>query len=598
MQPTSAASNVTKLSPAARQVILAHANADVWAAMLALKIDGRNWDLANREYLRDVYRDNAQWIVCRKAAQMGFTVAFLVKTLHRVLEWHWNGLYLLPTKVGVVPFVQGRFNPMIDDNQLIKTKFSQVDSVTHKRTTTNNLYFRGTNVQTDLREIPVDFEIWDERDKMASENLPLARTRMDGSAHKHLTELSTPTVEDWGIDAAFKDTDQRHWFIPCVYCGTSQALLWETHVHIGDTDSLDACKKTTEIRCEHCHKKWSHAQIMDMAQKGIWAATIEGREGHGYYINQLVSPTRTISELAEIWYQGEIRGKMEEAKELWNSALGLPWAAPGDRLTIEALDAAREQGYHMPGISNASSTRPISIGIDVGKYLHVTAMYGHGDEKRRVMDLKVMGWEDLKSLLIELSMRKIYWTGVMDANPEKFQAEAIASMFPNQLWLAYYADPKNMSTLADWSPVDPFRAKSYASVRIDRTMAIDTAHQMLLRKRIVLPTNARALVNSGPDYGDFYAQMTAQTAITQPDSMGNPRRIYVHPEGRADHFDHSFTYCVIASLMEPAHQQFPEEIGVHDLPQGPSILEEVGGLFVQDDDGMEFDGFFSDLGRY
>ena len=584
--------DVTKLTSVERKVIQAEAWADVWAEMLSLKIDGRNWDLANREYLRDVYRDNSQWIVCRKAAQMGFTVAFLIKTLHRVIAWKWNGLYLLPTKTGVVPFVQGRFNPMIDDNPLLKDKFGQVDSVTHKRTSQNNLYFRGTNVQTDLREIPVDFEIWDERDKMASENLPLARTRMDGSLHKHLTELSTPTVEDWGIDAAFKDTDQRHWFVPCVFCGVKQSLMWDSHVHVGDTDSLDICKKTTEIRCEHCHKTWTHAHIMEMAQLGTWVATIEGREGHGYYINQLVSPTRTISELSEIWYQGEIRGRVEEAKELWNSALGLPWAAPGDRLTPESLDEARDPGYYMPGLNSASTTKALSIGVDVGKYLHVVGMYGHGDEKRRVIDIKMMGWPELTNLLIELQTRRIMWTAVMDANPEKFQAEKLASMFPNQLWLAFYSDPKNMSTLAEWQPVNPYAAKSYASVRIDRTMAIDTAHQMLLRKRCVLPVNARQLVNPGSGYGDFYAQMISQTAITQPDSMGNPRRIYVHPESKPDHFDHAFTYCTIASFMEPNRQDFPEEMGVQDVPGGTSILNEVDDLFVQDNEGMSFDGNF------
>lgn len=582
----------TKLSAAGRKVVLAEAYSDVWAEIMKLRVDGRVWELSQRAYLRDVYRDNAQRIVCRKSAQMGFTVAFLVKTLHRVLLWKWNGLYLLPTKVGVVPFVQGRFNPIIDENSLIKERFANLDSVTHKRTNQNNLYFRGSTVATDLREIPVDFEIWDERDKMMASNLHLALTRMDGSPHKHLATLSTPTAENWGVDAEYKDSDKREWTLRCPYCNHAQFLDWHENVHIGDVTSIDACKETTEVRCQKCHKPWSHDQIMVMAEDGFWDPQEPGREIHGYYINQLVSPTRTIKELAEIWYKGEIRGDVDASRELWNSALGLPWAAPGDRLTVEVLDNARDQGYRMPTVAGATMSEPLSIGVDVGKNLHVFILAGHGDLQRRVIDVRIEDWNGLRAMFRMLNDRKIYWTAVMDAAPEKAMAEAMAREFVDHLWLAYYHDPKNMSDLAAWSPADPYSGRSHNSVRIDRTMAIDTAHNLIAKGRMTFPMNARHLVNPGREYGDVYAQLMAQTAVTIPDSMGNPRRVYVHPDGKPDHFDHALTYATVASTLQPALRQMPASISLEETPMGQDILGEVSGLFTQDDEGMSFDGFF------
>jgi hypothetical protein len=578
----------TKLSPEARLAMMAEAYSDVWAQVMALGVDGRNWDLKGRAYLKDVYRDNGQRIVCKKSAQMGFTVAFLVQTLHRVLIWKWNGLYLLPTKVGVIPFVQGRINPIIDSNPAIDARFSSVDSITHKRTDSNNLYFRGSTVATDLREIPVDFEIWDERDKMASNNLHLALTRMDGSPHKHLATLSTPTAEDYGVDAEYKDSDQRQWTLRCLFCNHAQFLDWEENVVIGDTVTIDECKATTYVQCQHCHKPWTHAQIMEMAEEGFWDPQQPGRAIHGYYINQLVSPTRTIDELTEIWYKGEIRGDIDASRELWNSALGLAWAAPGDRLTVENLNDAMD-GYEMPRLHGISRGAPVAIGVDIGRDLHVVAMQGFAEEKRRVVDIRIEHWQSLTELFLELTERGINWQAVMDANPEKALAENLAARFP-QLWLAFYRDPKLMSQVAEWKPAEPLRGKGHNVVMIDRTMAVDMCHSMIRRRQIVLPKGANQMVNPGKEHGDFYSQMIAQTAITEPDSMGNPRRVYVQPGGRPDHFDHAATYCTIATTLQPGYNNpVPEYLSMNDNPETFNILEETSGLFTQDDDGFDFD---------
>src|SRR4029077_14790986 len=143
------------------------ARPDVWAARMELKVDGKPFSLEGREYVRDVIRDYSNEIVIPKAAQMAFTVTFLTKSLHSVIERRLNGLYLLPTKTGAIPFVQARIDPIIESNQILSTKFASVHNRLPKQTTQGvNFYIRGTNILRELQEVPVDFEMWDERDHM------------------------------------------------------------------------------------------------------------------------------------------------------------------------------------------------------------------------------------------------------------------------------------------------------------------------------------------------------------------------------------------------------------------------------------------------
>ena len=162
---------------------------DEWAVGMDLKVDGRPFSLLGREYIRQVIRDYSPEIVIPKAAQMAFTVTFLTKSLHSVTERRLNGLYLLPLKTGAVPFVQARIDPIIESNPALATKFGSVDNRLHKQSVDGvNLYIRGTNILRELQEVPVDFQIWDERDHMVEDNLPT-----------HVTGWTVPSTSAWSF---------------------------------------------------------------------------------------------------------------------------------------------------------------------------------------------------------------------------------------------------------------------------------------------------------------------------------------------------------------------------------------------------------------
>lgn len=147
------------------------ARPDEWALNMGLMVDGRHFTLERGEYVQQVIRDYSPEIVVPKAAQMRFTVMCITKALHNAVERGWNGLYLLPLKTGSKTFVQSRIDPIIESNPELAAEFSSVDNVLHKQTVRNtNIYIRGTNIERELQEVPVDFQVWDERDRMVEDN--------------------------------------------------------------------------------------------------------------------------------------------------------------------------------------------------------------------------------------------------------------------------------------------------------------------------------------------------------------------------------------------------------------------------------------------
>jgi len=531
-------------------------------------------------------RDVAKYIIVPKGAQLGLTTTFLVKCMHAIINRGWNVGYLLPVKNGSVTFVQGRIDPIIDSAAALKDAFSRTDNRSQKQTVGGtNWYIRGTNIETELREFPADVLVLDERDKMNEENLPHALARLDGSKVQRVYELSTPTIDGFGVyrDNGFYESDQMRWWVACPYCSTKQILTFEENVQpfLGDSieESKDSC------RCSHCHKPLSDADRANMNATGIWVPDNPKAEVRGYHLNQLSSPTKRLADpqlgFLVNYFQGQTDSK--KLKEFFNLGLGLPYAAPGDKFTSELMDKCRGD-YTSGGIPVGN----LLIGIDQGQDVLLVTIYANDrDGRRRLWDVRLVHAEGSRTkwqvLDDDVLQRLPQWLCVCDAHPDKESVETLSKRYPGRFWMGFEKDRPDQEATAN------FLKHKYgepAKVNIDRTMAFDALIKTYIDGMTVLPRDARELGEFLPKkaYNGFYQQHLEMVRVEQPDAQGRMVARWVNGNQEAgkqkvgkkpDHWHHADMFALVAGMQRVPLQVSPE-VGNVFVAAGGLIVSEYG----------------------
>jgi Phage terminase large subunit (GpA) len=525
------------ISSETRQAVLRLSRPDVWALDLGLRVDGKTFSIEGREYIIPVIRDTSDRIVIPKAAQMAFTITFLTRSVHWICERKWNHLYLLPLKTGTTAFVQGRIDPIIDSTKALKEHFQRTDNRMHKQTVDNvNLYIRGTNIETELREIPVDVEVWDERDKMVEDNLTEAEARMDGSPIKKLVMLSTPTVPGHGVDSEdeWYNSDMHLWHIPCPRCGRYQVLDFQVNVKLG------ASAASSVLECAHCHRQITDDQRAVANKEGRWEATHLNGELRGYHISQLNSPTQPLQRFLKNYFEGQTKAR--KLKAFFNNQLGEPFVAFGDQFTPELLDRCIAADHRLGGIPGST----VFVGVDVGTMLYVRADWVNRHGQRMAYAFHIFNeFDQLDKFLKSL----INFVCVIDAHPEKRAARDLALRYPGKVWIGFEKDRPEQHEIAVFSP---FRHKETPKVNIDRTMAFDSVIQQYMTGNVILPPDAREIGEymARLPYNSFYYHMVQMARVEEEDAQG---RIVARwkKNKNPDHFHHADMFCFIATLKGP-----------------------------------------------
>jgi hypothetical protein len=515
-----------------------------------LKVDGHDFDLRGREYQIPIIRDESDWIVMPKGAQMGLTTIFLVRTFHWIVKRRWHGLYLMPLKTGAIPFVQGRIDPIINSNPELASLFKSVDNRLHKQTIHDiALRIRGTNIWTELREIPADFAVFDERDKMIEDNIPEAMARLDGSKVKRITELSTPTQPGHGVDAedAWHASDQHRWFVPCPHCSRRQTFIVDENIYIGDT------KEECYLHCAHCKKKISDDDRALANAFGTWEPDNPSGSKRGYHINQLHSPTQTISSFMHNYFLGQTDSR--KLRAWFNNNRGEPFVAFGDQITPELLDKCRKAGLVLGGIPPG----PLYIGVDVGNVLHVRANYLDRAGNTIAWQFKIFTdkkgqsmWKQLDEWFYGLGS----FTAVIDAHPEKSEAKTLALKYHKRVWIGFEQDRPNQAETALFNNPGPGEV---GKVNIDRTAAFDNVIRRVIDGRFHLPPDAREIgeLMARMPYNGYYYHLSQQVRDEEEDANG--RIVARWKKNRnPDHWHHAEMFAEVATAKPPYVSITPE----------------------------------------
>jgi hypothetical protein len=549
---------------------------DIWAEDLKLQVDGHPFTMKGREYERAILRDEHPRIYIPKGAQLGLTSTIVVKCAHVCDKRQKNVLYLLPLKAGSKMFVQARIDPILESNPALKHIFSRTSNVVQKQTIHGtNWYIRGTNIRTELREVPVDVLVLDERDVANEDNLPDAYERISGSHYARVYELSTPTVDGHGVYAedAWYSSDKHRWYVRCPYCNAAQVLTFAENVEpwLGDTAEDSLCC------CSHCGTAFDDEVRAYMNGSGEWVPEVANADKRGYYLNQLNSPTKPLASMLQNYFLGQTDIKL--LKSFHNNGLGLPFAAPGDKFSIEILDKARG-AYQLGGIPDG----PVFYGVDVQyEALYLTGWTMRG-KKMRLWDAQIVtsrGGRSKWTILDEdILPRTTSWIALIDAHPAKEEVEALCKKWGGRVWMAFEKDAPNQPETADFQT---FKFGEVPKVNIDRTMAFDGYIKKFLDGLAELPRDARELGELQPrlSYNGFYHQHLQMVRVEQARGSEsqtsttaksyNTEQIIARwvKNKVADHWHHSSMFGFSATLRD-VPLDIPAEVG--------DVLRAAGGF--------------------
>jgi hypothetical protein len=345
--------------------------------------NNRRWTFLHHEYQVGILRDTTKVIDVQKCSQVGMSELSIRAALAILsIQRNFTCIYVLPTAGFASSFVKGRFNPVIEASRYLKAAVNRdVDSTEMKQIGTSFLYIKGTIGKSANISVPAQGLFKDEVDFCDQDALKGFNSRLGHAMEREIQRgFSTPTVANYGINAAFSAGSQAHYCVKCRACHQWVAPNFMTDVEIPGFDGTVATfeKEDLEnhevridsafIRCPNCTNPL-HWKDLCNPEKRQWIHKYPDRDRHSYqvcpYDVPMVNPlAKTIGTLTDYG-----------SKKDWvNFKLGYPFEDAQTSFLDVMVHANRiPRTIQIPEMDSASEKNPHKIcsntfvGIDIGK---------------------------------------------------------------------------------------------------------------------------------------------------------------------------------------------------------------------------------------
>lgn len=491
----------------------------MWAYNNKLKLTGGDFKLLGHDYQAEWLLSIAQCMTIIKGAQIGATeILGVVKTIHGQIygKYPQGVLYLLPTRTDVIDFSKGRFATLISENDCIKRFVKDTDAANVKRVNKSMLYLRGAKAShkiegmkatsSQLKNVPVDRVVYDEKDEMSPAMVRLADERMSHSSVQEKLNLSTPTIPGYGIDKDYKESDQRVWMIRCQKCNHDTCL---------ELSFPECLRKTDKGVIRTCMKCGGEIHPFN----GRWVARRPDVKDHvGYWISQLnslfVNPAKILDE-----FHNPPDGNITE---FYNSKLGMAHIDAENKLE-------RRDVYACCGddIMAKSEVRyQCAMGVDVGKMLHY--VIGYPKNEKLFVILKVGRVTDFSDLHDEAKRFNVKCL-VIDALPETRKAREFQAAESYKVFLCYYQDSLQKELRLD---------EEQGIIAVNRTEICDETHYLYSKMQILIPRKT-------PEIEVYAEEMCNIAKVLEEDEFTKSRK-YKYKSLGPDHYRHATNYFKLA----------------------------------------------------
>ncbi len=327
-------------------------------------------------------------IAIMKGAQIGGTVGILENAIgYLIAEVKSAPAMLLTADADLAKLrMESYITPMIEQSGLAQFICTADTNNARKTGKTNDkvewmgggfLVPVGAGQTGKLRSLSIQCLFQDEVDAFPAEagsegdpsRLAENRTKAFHQTRK-IVKISTPLIKGSSrIDKAYKDGDQRKYFVPCKKCGEMQILKFhgvdeETGAVWGlvyQTDNGKLLPDTVRYACRYCGHLHHNSDKSVLLPKGEWRATAipKTEEYRSYHISALYSPPEmfTWSGCVQAYLDGwdEEHSRIRDIQlyqDFYNNVLGEPFEMRGNRIRFETVSAHRRQDYKFGEINN------------------------------------------------------------------------------------------------------------------------------------------------------------------------------------------------------------------------------------------------------
>ncbi len=244
-------------------------------------------------------------------------------------------LMLQPTIEMGQAWSKDRLAPMIRDTPALKGKVKDVRSrdsgntLLHKTFAGGHITIAGANSAASLAARPIRILMADEVDRYPEsagtegDPVTLATKRTTTFWNRKIALTSTPTVKGMSrIEAAYEESDQRRFHVPCPDCRHEQTLRW-SNVRWPEGEPGSA-----EYACEECGSLWDDDARWDAVSAGRWIAEAPFQGVAGFHLSELYSPWVKLSQVVRSFL--DAKDSPERLKAWTNTSLGETWEERGE----------------------------------------------------------------------------------------------------------------------------------------------------------------------------------------------------------------------------------------------------------------------------
>ncbi len=347
-------------------------------------------------------------VVVMSSAQVGKT-----EIINNVVGYHVHLdpspiLLLQPTLEMAETWSKDRFAPMLRDSPALRNLVRDPRSrdsgntLLHKRFPGGHITMAGANSPASLASRPIRIVLCDEVDRYPSsagtegDPVSLARKRSTTFWNRKMLLTSTPTIKGASrIEAAYEQSDQRRYHVPCPHCGEYQSLTW--HQVKWESDGGHR-PETAYYECAQCGAAIYDSDKPTMLAEGIWVAAAPFSGTAGFHLSELYSPWVTWPQVVADFLKAK---QLPETLKTWvNTSLGEAWEETGETVDADLLMNRKESW----GTEAPEEVLIVTAGVDIqGDRVEVEVKgWGKGEESWSLDYKQFFGDPSQDALWLEL----------------------------------------------------------------------------------------------------------------------------------------------------------------------------------------------------